>query len=125
MTPTPLSPPAPLSTTAGRVPTVDSPVRISLNTRPGRRGAVDGARWPCSCDAAGELPRLIAAVGRRLGRNTLRVGRRLGRNTLRVGLRLTAWEHIRRRMHPVGRKNKGGYTADHPATFGLPRTSPA
>ncbi|GGS69013.1 hypothetical protein GCM10010156_29960 [Planobispora rosea] len=88
----------PLGAAAARVPTVDSPVRISLDPLPCRRGTLDGAWWPYSRDAAAELPGLIAAVDQRLGRNTVR-----------VGLHLNAWEHIPRRIPARGRQIKVGW----------------
>ncbi|GAA3428728.1 hypothetical protein GCM10018953_59120 [Streptosporangium nondiastaticum] len=58
-----------------------------------RRVAVDGTWWPYSRDAAAELPGLIAAVDRLLGRVTLR-----------VGLHGDAWRCIPRRIPARGRQ---------------------
>ncbi|TDC03611.1 hypothetical protein E1267_25810 [Nonomuraea longispora] len=75
-----------------------SGVRLRLNAVLDRRGTVDGAWWPRSRDAAAELPSLISAVDRRLGRAVLR-----------VGLHHDAWEHIPRRMTARGRPVRVGW----------------
>ncbi|MFI6600469.1 DUF5994 family protein [Nonomuraea sp. NPDC050536] len=62
--PTILSHLRPLTTVAR----VDSAVRLTLNPALDRRAVVNGAWWPYSRDAAAELPGLIAAVDRLLGR---------------------------------------------------------
>ncbi|MFC3823331.1 DUF5994 family protein [Planomonospora venezuelensis] len=70
MTPTLLSQRAPLSSVSSAIPRADSALRLALHPVPNRRAAADGAWWPCSRDAAAELPDLIAAVDQRLGRTT-------------------------------------------------------
>lgn len=79
------SPTKPLSAVA-------SAIRLSLSPVMDRPAAVAGAWWPCSRDAAAELPGLIAAVDQRLGRTTLR-----------VGVSREAWDHISRRI-PAGER---------------------
>ncbi len=59
---------------------------------------VDGAWWPYSCDAAAELPGLIAAVDQRLGRTTLL-----------VGVHRDAWQRIPRRIPARGRTVRIGW----------------
>ncbi|MGP4105367.1 STAS domain-containing protein [Nonomuraea sp. KM90] len=68
-----LTNPAPLSA-VGAPPTTDSQVRLWLDPLVDRQGARDGVWWPYSCDAAAELPGLIAAVDQRLGQVVLRIG---------------------------------------------------
>lgn len=91
--------PFPASASRARVAPAATPepaARLSLgSTRDRRRGPVDGAWWPRSRDATAELPGLIAAVDRRLGRNTFR-----------VNLALTAWDNIPRRIPVPGRTIK-------------------
>ncbi|MDR8410215.1 DUF5994 family protein [Nonomuraea sp. 3-1Str] len=65
---------------------------------PNRRSVVDGAWWPCSRDAAAELPDLIAAVDRLLDRATLRIG--VHRDT---------WQNIPRRIPARGRQVRIGW----------------
>ncbi|MFC4901010.1 DUF5994 family protein [Streptosporangium amethystogenes subsp. fukuiense] len=72
--------------------------RLSLDPALGRRGAVDGAWWPYSQDAAVELPDLIAAVDRRLDRPVRRVGLPLG-----------SWDDIPHRVVAPGRQVKVGW----------------
>ncbi|WP_461012801.1 DUF5994 family protein [Streptosporangium sandarakinum] len=93
MTPTLLSQPTPLSSTSSAIPRADSALRLSLHPMLDRRVAVDGTWWPYSRDAAAELPGLIAAVDRLLGRVTLR-----------VGLHGDAWRCIPRRIPARGRQ---------------------
>lgn len=73
-------------------------VRLSLEPGPRRARAVDGEWWPRSTDAAAELPGLIAAVDRRLGKMTLR-----------VGLHVDAWSNIPHRIPAPGRAVKVGW----------------
>ncbi|GLW11256.1 hypothetical protein Misp01_63840 [Microtetraspora sp. NBRC 13810] len=87
-----------LKSLASALPAIDSAVRLSLSAAPNPRATVDGAWWPRSRDAAAELPALIAAVDRRLGRTTLRVGLHAG-----------AWEHIPRRIPARGRQIRVGW----------------
>ncbi|MBG0832725.1 hypothetical protein HS041_34050 [Planomonospora sp. ID67723] len=63
-----------------------------------RRAVVDGAWWPYSHDATAELPGLIAAVDRLLGRVTLR-----------VGVHQDAWERIPRSIPARGRHIRVGW----------------
>ncbi|MEV1175804.1 DUF5994 family protein [Nonomuraea sp. NPDC049784] len=98
MTPTLLSHLKPLSAVASAIPVSDSTVRLSLNPLLDRRGTVDGAWWPRTRDASAELPALISAVDRRLGRAVLR-----------VGLYLDAWDHIPRRIPARGRQVRVGW----------------
>ncbi|MFG1684602.1 DUF5994 family protein [Nonomuraea sp. NPDC049269] len=93
MTPTLLSQPAPLSSASSAIPRVNSALRLSLCPVSNRRAVVDGAWWPSSRDAAAELPGLIAAVDRLLGRVTLR-----------VGVHGDAWQNIPRRIPARGRQ---------------------
>ncbi|MEV1005673.1 DUF5994 family protein [Nonomuraea sp. NPDC050202] len=69
-----LSQPALLSAASSAIPRADSELRLSLHPVPNRRAVVDGAWWPCSRNAAAELPGLIVAVDRLLDRVTLRIG---------------------------------------------------
>ncbi|MFI7225204.1 STAS domain-containing protein [Nonomuraea angiospora] len=98
MTPPLLSRPAPLSSTAPAMPRVDSALRLGLHPVLDRRAVVDGAWWPCSRDAAAELPGLIAAVDRLLDRVTLRIG--LHRDT---------WQSIPHRIPASGRQVRIGW----------------
>ncbi|MFG1613503.1 DUF5994 family protein [Nonomuraea wenchangensis] len=98
MTPALLSQPAPLSSTSPAIPRVDSALRLSLRPVQNRLAVVDGAWWPSSCDAAAELPGLIAAVDRLLGRVTLR-----------VGLHGDVWQNIPRRIPARGRQVRIGW----------------
>ncbi|WP_156045980.1 DUF5994 family protein [Herbidospora cretacea] len=72
--------------------------RISLNPLLDRKGTVDGAWWPNTRDAAAELPDLISAVDRWLGRAVLR-----------VGLQLQAWDNIPHRIPAPGRQVRVGW----------------
>ncbi|MFI6604746.1 DUF5994 family protein [Nonomuraea sp. NPDC050536] len=81
MTPTILTHPKP--------PQVDPALRLTLNPVLDRRAVLDGAWWPRSRDAAAELPGLVAAVDRLLGRSTLR-----------IGVHKDTWDHIPRRIPP-------------------------
>lgn len=90
--------PSPTSTSRARVTRAasESTARLSLGSTPDRRrGLVDGGWWPRSRDATAELPALIAAVDRRLGRKIFRIN--LGR---------TAWDNIPRRISLPGRTVK-------------------
>ncbi|MFI6175639.1 STAS domain-containing protein [Nonomuraea sp. NPDC051191] len=98
MTPTILSPLAPLSSTSAAMPQVDSALRLSLHPELDRRAVVDGAWWPYSRDASTELPSLIAAVDRRLGRVTLR-----------IGVYGDAWRNIPPRIPARGRQVRVGW----------------
>ncbi|WP_220448730.1 STAS domain-containing protein [Nonomuraea mesophila] len=98
MTPALLSPPAPLSPTSSAIPRVDSALRLGLYPVLDRRAVVDGAWWPYSRDAATELPGLIAAVDRLLGRVTLR-----------IGLHGDAWQSIPHRIPARGRQVRIGW----------------
>lgn len=98
MMPTLLSHPAPLSSASPAVLRVDSALRLRLDPVPNRRAVVDGAWWPSSRDAATELPALIAAVDRLLGRVTLR-----------IGLHGDAWQNIPRRIPARGRQVRVGW----------------
>ena len=59
---------------------------------------MDGAWWPCSRDAAAELPGLIAAVDRLLDRVTLR-----------IGVHWDVWQSIPRRIPARGRQVRIGW----------------
>ncbi|MGW0810640.1 DUF5994 family protein [Nonomuraea sp. NPDC002799] len=72
--------------------------RLTLNPVLDRRGTIDGAWWPRTRDATTELPALISAVDRQLGRTVLR-----------VGLHLDAWDHIPRRIPARGRQVRVGW----------------
>lgn len=72
--------------------------RLRVTTDRGRRGAVDGAWWPHSRDAAAELPALITTLGDRLG-HTVR----------RAGLSIDTWQNIPRKIHVAGRVVKVGW----------------
>ncbi|GAA1637960.1 DUF5994 family protein [Nonomuraea maheshkhaliensis] len=98
MTPTLLSQSAPLSSASPTIPRVDSALRLSLRPVPNRLSVVDGAWWPFSCDAAAELPGLIAAVDRLLDRVTLR-----------IGLHGDVWRNIPRRIPARGRQVRVGW----------------
>ncbi|MEV4109070.1 DUF5994 family protein [Nonomuraea sp. NPDC049695] len=81
-----------------------------------RSAIVDGAWWPYSLDAAAELPGLIAAVDRRLGRTTLR-----------VTVYRHAWDHLPRRIPARGRQVRVGWfgQADPPVvTLSFDRAEP-
>ncbi|MDP9863099.1 MULTISPECIES: DUF5994 family protein [Streptosporangium] len=84
--------------------TTSSAVRLSLDLVPGHRGLVDGAWWPYSRNAGVELPGLIAAVDRLLGRPVLR-----------VGLHADVWDGVPRRIPARGRQVEVGpsRSADH------------
>ncbi|GAA2852960.1 DUF5994 family protein [Streptosporangium fragile] len=74
MMPTLLYHTTPATAFSSSVSTAGSPsVRLNLDLVLGHRGAVDGTWWPCSRNAAAELPGLIAAVDERLHRVTARV----------------------------------------------------
>jgi hypothetical protein len=73
-------------------------MRLSLNPVLDRRATVHGTWWPRTCDAAAELPALIAAVDQRLGRVTLR-----------VNLYQDAWEHLPGRIPARGRQIRVGW----------------
>ncbi|WP_281283649.1 DUF5994 family protein [Nonomuraea longispora] len=98
MTPTLLSQHTPLSPVAWAIPRVDFALRLALYPAPDRRAVVDGAWWPCSRNAAAELPPLIAAVDQRLGRTILR-----------IGVYRDAWQHIPRRIPARGRQVRVGW----------------
>ncbi|MEU4580131.1 DUF5994 family protein [Nonomuraea sp. NPDC023979] len=101
---------------AGSAPETPSAPRLSLNAALDRRGTVDGAWWPHTRDAAAELPALISAVDRRLGRAVLR-----------VGVHLDAWDHIPRRTTVGGRKVRVGWfrSADpHLITLSIAGSAP-
>jgi len=98
MTPTLLSPSAPLSPASPAIPRVDSALRLGLHPALDRRAVVDGAWWPYSHDAATELPGLIAGVDRLLGRVTLR-----------IGLHGDAWQSIPHRIPARGRQVRVGW----------------
>ena len=98
MMPTLLSQPAPLSPVSPAIPRVDSALRLSLRPVPNRLAVVDGAWWPSSCDAAAELPSLIATVDQLLDRVTLRIG--VHRDT---------WQNIPRRIPARGRQVRIGW----------------
>jgi hypothetical protein len=72
---------------------VDSTLRLRLYPALDRRAVVDGAWWPYSRDAAAELPGLITAVDRLLGRVTLR-----------ISLHGDAWRSVPRRIPARGRQ---------------------
>ncbi|WP_146615991.1 DUF5994 family protein [Nonomuraea aridisoli] len=72
--------------------------RLRFHLAPDRLSVVDGAWWPCSRDAAAELPALVAAVDQRLGRTTLR-----------VGVHRDAWRHIPDRFPARGRQVRVGW----------------
>jgi hypothetical protein len=72
--------------------------RLSVTTDPRRHGAVDGAWWPRSYDAAAELPGLITTLDDRLG-HTVR----------RAGLSIETWQNIPRRIPIAGRVVKVGW----------------
>jgi Family of unknown function (DUF5994) len=63
--------------------------RLRLDPTLSRRGGLDGGWWPRSRDPRRELPTLIAALDRQLGRVS------------RVALNLTRWDSAPRRV-PVG-----------------------
>ncbi|MFI6507052.1 DUF5994 family protein [Streptosporangium sp. NPDC050855] len=86
------------ATTTSATPDAASPARVSLAPALGREGAVDGAWWPRSRDAAAELPGLIADIDRRLDRPVLR-----------VGLPLDSWDDIPHRIAAPGRQVKIGW----------------
>src|SRR5690606_41992683 len=67
MTPTLLSPSAPLSPASPAIPRVDSALRLGLHPALDRRAVVDGAWWPYSHDAATELPEIGRASCRERG----------------------------------------------------------
>ncbi|MFG6196524.1 DUF5994 family protein [Nonomuraea sp. JJY05] len=98
MTPTLLSQRTPLSPVSSAIPRVDSAPRLSLHPVLDRRAVVDGAWWPSSCDAAAELPNLIAAVDRLLDRVTLR-----------IGVHRDVWQSIPRRIPARGRQVRIGW----------------
>jgi hypothetical protein len=72
--------------------------RLSMTTDLRRRGAVDGAWWPRSHDAAAELPALITTLYDRFG-HTVR----------RAGLSIETWQNIPRRIPIAGRVVKVGW----------------
>ncbi|MFB4268832.1 DUF5994 family protein [Nonomuraea sp. GTA35] len=72
---------------------MDSTLRLRLYPALDRRAVVDGAWWPYSRDAAAELPGLITAVDRLLGRVTLR-----------ISLHGDAWRSVPRRIPARGRQ---------------------
>ncbi|MEV0232113.1 DUF5994 family protein [Nonomuraea sp. NPDC050786] len=116
MTPTFLSYLKPLSARASRAPAVGSTLRLSMGPALDRSAIVDGAWWPYSVDAAAELPGLIAAVDRRLGRTTLR-----------VTVYRQAWDHLPRRIAARGRQVRVGWfgQADPPVvTLSFDRAEP-
>jgi hypothetical protein len=98
MTSTLLSQPAPLSPVSSAIPRVDAALRLSLHPVPNRRAVVDGAWWPSSCDAAAELPSLIATVDQLLDRVTLR-----------IGVHGDTWQNIPRRIPARGREVRIGW----------------
>ncbi|GAA0934291.1 DUF5994 family protein [Nonomuraea longicatena] len=98
MTPTLLSQRAPLGSVSSALPRADSALRLSLHPVPDRRALVNGAWWPYSCDAAAELPGLIAAVDQRLQRTTLM-----------VGVHRDAWPRIPSRIPARGRTVRIGW----------------
>jgi hypothetical protein len=72
--------------------------RLSVTTDLRRRGAVDGAWWPRSHDAAAELPALVTALGDRLG------------HLVRwAGLSVDTWQNIPRKIAIAGRVVKVGW----------------
>ncbi|WP_327048370.1 DUF5994 family protein [Microbispora sp. NBC_01189] len=91
-------PPVPIARVPPERPIGAPAVRLSLEPNSRRARAVDGEWWPRSTDAAAELPGLIAAVDRHLGRMTLR-----------VGLHVDAWSNIPRRIPVPGRAVKVGW----------------
>jgi hypothetical protein len=83
--------------------------RLSVTTDLRRRGAVDGAWWPHSHDAAAELPLLITTLGDRLGHNVRR-----------AGLSVDTWQNIPRKIAIAGRVVKvGWFHAIDPAIISL------
>jgi hypothetical protein len=78
-----IPPPTPPADPAAVPEAATDVARLSVTTDLRRRGAVDGAWWPHSNDAATELPALITALGDRLG-HTVR----------RAGLSIDTWQNI-------------------------------
>jgi hypothetical protein len=89
------TPPADPAAVAEAAPDV---ARLSVTTDLRRHGAVDGAWWPRSYDAAAELPALITTLDDRLG-HTVR----------RAGLSIDTWQNIPRRIDVAGRVVKVGW----------------
>ncbi|MGN9847419.1 DUF5994 family protein [Nonomuraea sp. H19] len=109
----PSAPPSPVTATALRA---HSALRLSLNPLLDRSGTVDGAWWPRTRDAAAELPALISAVDRRLGRAVLR-----------VALYRDAWDHIPRRIPARGRQVRVSWfrsSDPHLITLSIAGTAP-
>src|SRR3954454_17906933 len=84
------------NTAAPGVDPGSEPVRLELAPVFGL-GAVDGAWWPRSLDAATELLPLLAALAPQIGRPT------------RVSLNTTAWDPGRRRVRPAGHGVQWGW----------------
>src|SRR3954453_12033511 len=89
------------------------PVRFELAPVFGL-GAVDGAWWPRSLDAADELRSLLAALAPQIGRPT------------RVSLNTTAWDPGPRQVRTAGhRVQLGWFTHMDPAVVTVAHLNPA
>jgi hypothetical protein len=90
--------PTPSADSAAMTEAATDVARLSVTTDLRRRGAVDGAWWPRSYDAAAELPALITTLDDRFG-HTVR----------RAGLSIDTWQNIPRRVPVAGRVVKVGW----------------